>query len=885
MFMFIREAAVSGSSAVLRSAAMQTENNSVDSGQARAALERVDPRQARAAAERVSSRQALTTAIVLAVALAVLTAVLGFFDGTGLFAPENWVDAGAFPRYATSPAWATVTFLPLLVGGSGLALYTTVRAARQGIRAGWVLGAAWSTVALTAFVAKLLYSLLLLVVAGPQNLHLLPAVGAVLAECGLCGAKYVFFGPLAAGPAVLAYLISARRARRRRPPADAEPGRAWSPVWILAGVLVATAVARTSYPWIEGGDGGIVLPTFGLAGTWAAFRIMSPRVQRGLAAPNGMAAWWVRAAVMTAAGAIGFLLPFAVDGVVSGFGGALYSVVGALMHVAAGLTAAAVTCALGLAWNALLARTPAGALAASRTGRTGARYAAAGIAAAALLGAYLIPSELTSAPVSDPVPSAASLDSGGLLALTVLHEPGRPPVIGDSAGGQVLLRGVNVNQLVDYGQPNRTKPTVRPLSESDYAQMASIYGFDVQRLNLSWSQIEPIRGHFSMAYIARIRAAVDWAAKHGIYTVLDMHQDTYSKYVTAPPGTTCRLGATPEFGNDGAPEWATITDGAKGCGFMGSDLSPNVGQSFTNLYDNTDGIGTQLADTWAVLARAFAGDTAVAGYDLLNEPGPGNAPGVTSSLLLGRLYQQIITSIRHAEASAPGGYHHLVFFEPSILWSGLGFDVTPPVGFSHDPDLVFSPHLYSQSITMDQGLGVTLVTIEHGFATAERTAAAYGVPLWSGEWGWFGSQTADSQDVDRFLDTQNAARLGSAIWVWKQACGSPQSSPTSRIGGNIRLYSCATGQVLPSPAAQTTALDQAYPRAAPGWLVALTSSPTGVDLRLSGTGTGVLDVWIPGTARPTVKPSGLRDLNLIAQPSGGWRLMARAAGRYGLTVR
>ena len=64
----------------------------------------------------------------------------------------------------------------------------------------------------------------------------------------------------------------------------------------------------------------------------------------------------------------------------------------------------------------------------------------------------------------------------------------------------------------------------------------------------------------------------------------------------------------------------------------------------------------------------------------------------------------------------------------------LGFDVSPPAGFSSDPDLVFSPHLYSESITMDQGVGVTLVTIEQGFTLAMRTAAAYGVftSAWTG---------------------------------------------------------------------------------------------------------------------------------------------------------
>ncbi len=183
---------------------------------------------------------------------------------------------------------------------------------------------------------------------------------------------------------------------------------------------------------------------------------------------------------------------------------------------------------------------------------------------------------MAAAPASFPVPASPSADGGGLPALTVLRGGGSGPVIGDSAGRQVLLRGVNVNQLVDYGQPDKSKPTVRPLADADYAQMASEYGFDVQRLNLSWSQLEPARGQFSQAYIARVRQAVDWAAAHGIYTVLDMHQDTYSKYVTATPGTTCRTGASPEFGNDGAPAWATLSDGAKGCGFQGRDLSPNV---------------------------------------------------------------------------------------------------------------------------------------------------------------------------------------------------------------------------------------------------------------------------------------------------------------------
>jgi hypothetical protein len=479
----------------------------------------------------VSAKAALTSAFVLAAALAGLTAALGYVDGTGLFAPENWVDAGAFPSFATSPAWATVTFLPLLVVGSAAGHFLTVRAARPGTRARWVLGAAWSSVVLAAFLAKLAYSVLLLAVADPAGLHPVPVVAAVLAECGLCGAKYAVFGVLAAAPTAVAYLISARPGAARRAAAndtaadtsvadttttaddttaemtigemaagDAGASRRWSPVWLLAGVLLGTAAASRSYPWLEGSGRSLILPACGLAGSWLATWLIWPRAMASLATRRGPAACWAGAAATVAGCAAGFLLPFVVSGLADGFGGGLYPVAGALAHVAAGVTAGTCASALGLAWAALRSLRPLRAVADRARAAGTVRYAATAVAVVLLLGIDLVPSAVAAAPASFPGPSAPSADGGGLLPLTVLRAPGRAPVIGDSAGRQVLLRGVNVSQLIDYGQPDKSKPTVRPLSDSDYAQMASRYGFDVQRLNLSWSQLEPARGQFSQAY-------------------------------------------------------------------------------------------------------------------------------------------------------------------------------------------------------------------------------------------------------------------------------------------------------------------------------------------------------------------------------------------------
>ncbi|MFD7879346.1 cellulase family glycosylhydrolase [Streptomyces sp. NPDC059766] len=858
--------------------------------------------------QRGGRRLARIASLTTAVVLAVLCAALGHVDGTGLFAPENWPDAGFVPGNATSPAWATVVFLPLLIGGSALAVHRVVRAAAPRARARWVLGAVWSSLILVAFLAKLAYSVLLLVVAGPAGLHLLPTLGSLLAECGLTGAKYAAFGPLVAGPVASAYRIGVWRLRRRAVEGDetgetgaiAERAAADSAVdinqiagfaWLPVGVAVALQTGAGVFAWAAGPiPGGFAVATLvaggaaALAGLALWRRVVSPGLSR---ARTGVTLWSL-ATTLTAAGVLGFVPLWVLDGGLNGFGGALFPVASALVRVAEGVTAGVCAGVVGVPWVAELAWRHREAPSAER-GRLAhaARWAPpVAIAAVLALATGALPSSGTTAtPMAlvDARTQAAGRDPDGPLPLTVLRRDGQPPVIGDSQGRQVLLRGVNVNQLIDYGQPDPAKPTVWPLEDSDYALMAR-YGFDVQRLALSWSALEPRRGEFDEAYLARVRTAVDQAAAHGLHTVLDIHQDTFSKYVTAEPGTRCRANASPEFGNDGAPEWATRTDGAQACGFLGRDLAPNVQQAFTNLYDNTDGIGTEFARTWGRLAEAFADEPAVAGYDLLNEPGPGNAPGVTSSLLLGRLYQQAITSIRAAEAKHPDGFHHLVFFEPSILWSGLGFDTTPPAGFADDPLLVFSPHLYSESITMDQGLGVTLTSIEQGYTTAERTARAYGAPLWSGEWGWFGEPEDFRSRFERFLERQNTDMLGSAIWVWKKACGDPQNDPTATTsGGGVVLYTCPEGKPLPSPAFETTALSQAYPRSAPGRLTSLKSSVTDRDLRLSGTGAGVLDVWIPGASRPAAEVRGLTGVQLSARP-GGWRLTAHATGSYTLHV-
>ncbi|MGW0042882.1 glycoside hydrolase family 5 protein [Rhodococcus sp. NPDC003348] len=486
----------------------------------------------------------------------------------------------------------------------------------------------------------------------------------------------------------------------------------------------------------------------------------------------------------------------------------------------------------------------------------------------ALLIAALTALTLGAAPLGGvPLADAAPAVNGWTLPQLTVE--GR--VIKDVEGRTVLLRGVNVNQLNDYADNGTGLPTVMPLERNDFARMAAM-GFNVVRLNVAWSALEPTPGAFDEAYVDRIRTAVRDAKDHGLYTVLDMHQDAWGKSVGTPATEQCPPLTKPGIGWDGAPAWATLTDGWTTCTVGGvREVSPAVARAFQAFYDDEQGVQSHLVATWARLAAEFRSEPAVVGYDLLNEPNPGLRDPVTAADQIGRFYQRAIDAIRRAEA---GGFAHLVIFEPSAVWSGFGLDALPPRQYLTDPLVVFSPHLYSQSITVSS----EFPTVEEGFRIASDAAANYDAPLWTGEWGWWGDDAA--ADTDRFLDAMDRFRIGGAWWSWTQACGDPHAVRDGNTGTpqeNLNRVDCPSGTPLGPIEDVATALSRSYPRAAPGELTEVTRGG------FAGTGSGRLEAWYPGVERPDLRTVNLSDVALD-RVDGGWRLTAHAEGDYSATL-
>jgi endoglycosylceramidase len=411
--------------------------------------------------------------------------------------------------------------------------------------------------------------------------------------------------------------------------------------------------------------------------------------------------------------------------------------------------------------------------------------------------------------------------SGPLPWLHVEHPGGAEiPYIADASGRRVILRGVVAVGLVDYWSgtdlsvlapapflpidpaaydngacpANSATIWVPPLCRNDLAEMKAL-GFNALRLGLSWSLLEPERGRFSGQYLDRIAQVVAWARDQGIYVILDMHSNAYSRYIgrADPQHLPLPNGTAPGLdGYDGAPAWATFPDFLPSEKFMNQrELNLAFWQAQTSFWLNRNGIQDQYIAAVAELARRFKDESTVAGYSFYNEPWPGWVPPPAfDDLLLYPFYRRLIDAITGAAdgLACPDqlpylamcghrdlGVHdraHLFFVEPGLVREITDFPTHVPIALSSYPNVVLSIHAYTHIYTPDALTGHPSVTdppYDQSYAWAETEARLLRTALFVSEFGNDPSQ--DHKLLVNQLAEQEQHRLGSTFWVWKQNCG------------------------------------------------------------------------------------------------------------------
>ena len=467
------------------------------------------------------------------------------------------------------------------------------------------------------------------------------------------------------------------------------------------------------------------------------------------------------------------------------------------------------------------------------------------VAAAALAGSltWVAPPPLGASTVAGVAPLPF------LHVVTPVTGADRTPYLADPQGREILLHGVAAVGMEDVAYPDAdggpalfpvapssylgkcpkatvlipqpplcevqaSKPAFAqssaPGSGDDFAQMRAL-GVNVVRLVLNWSQLEPSTGTYSTTYLNRVAQVVGWAHQQGIYVILDMHQDQYSRYIVPSAAKAVPSGCVPSGGSDGAPGWAVMADGRPGCAVGGIDeLNLAEGAAFVNFWDNAgvpapqgSAPGTGLQDHYigalATLANRFERDPSVLGYELMNEPQPGSL----SSLPIANSYQassqelypfytraiEALTGVRdgkptclsNSPTSLTGvcAYPRLahvarqqIFFEPLAYRNLVDFSIQVSTPFSTYPNLVFAPHVYTYAFTINQELlgekpggGGFPPNFTFGYQTAEAEAQAMHAAVFTTEFG--DSSSTDATIVSKELTAQEATLTGGTLWAWK----------------------------------------------------------------------------------------------------------------------
>jgi endoglycosylceramidase len=312
-------------------------------------------------------------------------------------------------------------------------------------------------------------------------------------------------------------------------------------------------------------------------------------------------------------------------------------------------------------------------------------------------------------------------------------------------GRAVVLRGVNVANAQKHA------PYLDDSSAADWQRLRRDFGFNAVRFLMTWSAVEPERGHYDDAYLERVRERLGWAADAGLVVVLDMHQDVYGE----------------GFGFDGAPRWTC--DEAGYAAFVPrepwflSNLDPNVIACVDRFYADPEVRGRFVA-AWVHVAQALAHAPAVIGFDPLNEPVWGSHAITTFEAdLLAPLYTDVVTEVRRA---APGW---VAFLEPGANRNaGIATSLTP---FPFR-DVVYAPHSYDASAESGAGFDPAhrADVIEHVNALRAE-ADALGAALWIGEYGGSSSAPGIAAYMDAETDAFAAACASSMYWSYDRDGG------------------------------------------------------------------------------------------------------------------
>ena len=279
----------------------------------------------------------------------------------------------------------------------------------------------------------------------------------------------------------------------------------------------------------------------------------------------------------------------------------------------------------------------------------------------------------------------------------------------DPAGRIVILRGLNLGSDAKL-PPFAARASLDPLIP---------WGVNAIRLVFTWEAYEPQPGAYNEDYLAGITRLIDDAWSRGVYVVVDMHQDAYSRYLGGGCGEGFPSWTVPQADRRASPGDGTCSP----MWGLWTFLAPSTHRAFHRFYADDGGARTAFIRAWARLAQQFKSHPGVIGYDLINEPWG------DERLELAPLYEDVARAIRQADPTA------ILFLEPSAPRTSLGVFQSrlPRPSFGN---FAYAPHYYDPRVLILGGWRPFYKKRQlRAFRQLVDKAGELGAPLFVGEMG------------------------------------------------------------------------------------------------------------------------------------------------------
>lgn len=374
-------------------------------------------------------------------------------------------------------------------------------------------------------------------------------------------------------------------------------------------------------------------------------------------------------------------------------------------------------------------------------------------------------------------------------------------------------------------------PYVAPATRSGFtardADFLARHGFNAVRLGVLFAGVMPKPGVIDQHYLSRVERIVRLLTRRHIWVLLDFHEDAFNE----------------KFAGEGFPDWAVHDDGLPFVNlgsFFANDQTPAVQHAYDHVWNDDFRLWQYYAQAWQAVAKKWAHQPYLMGYDLFNEPNAGSQMLTCAQPLgcpifdarLQAFYDFVRSAIRRVDPS------NLVWYEPQFLFNAISQSNFTRVD---DRQVALSWHDYACTPAFVEG-GVVPGDVDcrvnepRVMENAARQIRAMGA---GGAMTEFGAGD-DLGDLARLTSYADAHLTGWMYWQYKLWHDPTGGSDEGLFRDDAKLSSVkrAKLQVLVHP----------YPQAIAGTPTALSWDPATKILRFSyrpRPAIGPTDVFLP----------------------------------------